>query len=71
MKKITKNIFKLFVIIAVPVLLLWAGIIINNIVKEKEYIIERVISEANLQDANTSLILERYMTEVIEKSDKK
>ncbi len=66
MKKINRKTFKIFLMILLPALLLWFGIVINNVTKEKEYTIERVISEATLQDTNTSLILERYMAEVIE-----
>ncbi|WKY48930.1 EAL domain-containing protein [Eubacteriaceae bacterium ES3] len=61
-KKILKN----FLIIFFPILIIGLGIIIGNLSREKAYTIEAISSETLLKAENTSILIEKYMTEIIE-----
>lgn len=66
MKYFNKNILIFFTVIAIPILILWAGFTINNMVNEKSYIVDYSVNENWNNDKNTSVLIDNYLTEIVE-----
>lgn len=66
MKKINKNSIIIFFTLITLLTIIWVGLIMNNLIKEKEFLIEKTISENAIKDKNTGVLIEKYMSEIIE-----
>ena len=65
-KKFNKNTIQIFLIIVIPVLILWVSITVYNLASEKEFIVDKMIGENYIYDENTDILIEKYMSEVVE-----
>ncbi|MBN2897312.1 MAG: EAL domain-containing protein [Clostridia bacterium] len=61
-----RRVIRLFLVIAIPMALIWTGILANNLWRDKQYAVAQTISENELKDYNTSVLVERYISEIIE-----
>ncbi|HOO31566.1 MAG TPA: EAL domain-containing protein [Thermotogota bacterium] len=61
-----KKIFQIFILIAVPIIILWCWIVVNNLRMDKQYTVERIIGESQIYDANTSVLIAKQMNEIYE-----
>ncbi|MGE4507589.1 MAG: EAL domain-containing protein [Eubacteriaceae bacterium] len=61
-----RQILKNFLIIFFPLLLIALVVTVANLYREKSYEVESISKEANLKAENTSFLIEKYMTEIIE-----
>jgi len=66
MKFFNKKIAKVFLLICIPLLMLWVSFIAYNLNKDKQFEIERISSENEIRDANTAVLVEKYMSEIEE-----
>lgn len=66
MKYFSQSIFKTFITIFIPILLLWVVLIAINLDREEELIIDNTISELEITGQSTSIIIENYLSKVIE-----
>ena len=60
------NILLRFLIIVTPIIVIWLAVIFNNATTEKEYIIDKIISESQINDQNTAILIEKYLSEIVE-----
>lgn len=66
MDKKNKELLKTFIIIVIPIISLWLLLTISNIRSESKYTIENKINENLIQDKNTTILVEKYLSEIVE-----
>lgn len=55
-----------FLLIVLPLTLLWIGIVSYNLKVEKKFIISNIVHHNELKDSNTEFLIDKYMEEIIE-----
>ena len=66
MKKANKNIIQKFLLIVIPILIIWIGLTSINLLTERKYTISKITNENEIYAKNTDVLVEKYLSEVIE-----
>ena len=62
MKYYNKNIMKIFALLTIPVIILWASLVFINIQRENQLIIDNAMSELEINNKSKSTLLENYLS---------
>lgn len=66
MNKINKAVLRKTLLVSIPLLLLWSGIIAYNLKVEQNHVITSLEHENEIRDSNTEFLIDNYIDEIIE-----